>query len=92
MKKNPYIYILANKTNRVIYIGATANIEKRLYEHQNKLIPGFTKKYDVTKLVYFESYPTMIEAINREKQLKKWSRRAKNRLISSINLEWENLA
>ncbi|MDX9893747.1 MAG: GIY-YIG nuclease family protein [Patescibacteria group bacterium] len=72
-----YAYILTNKTNQVLYIGVTNNLKRRIYEHQNKLNPGFTKKYNVNKLIYFEQYPSAHEAISREKQLKGGSRQKK---------------
>lgn len=86
-----YIYILTNKTNRVLYIGVTNNLPRRLYEHQNKLIDGFTKRYNLNKLVYFEEYSEIEMAIAREKQLKGWVRRKKNDLIESVNPSWNDL-
>ena len=76
-----YVYILTNKTNSVIYIGITNNLLRRLYEHKNKLLEGFTKKYNVNKLVYFEQTSDINEAIKREKILKKWNREWKIELI-----------
>lgn len=86
-----YIYILTNKTNRVLYIGVTNNLPRRLYEHQNKLIDGFTKRYNLNKLVYFEEYSEIEMAIAREKQLKGWVRGKKNDLIESVNPSWNDL-
>lgn len=86
-----YIYILTNKTNRVLYIGVTNNLPRRLYEHQNKLVDGFTKRYNLNKLVYFEEYSEIEMAIAREKQLKGWVRRKKNDLIESVNPSWNDL-
>ena len=86
-----YIYILTNKTNRVLYIGVTNNLPRRLYEHQNKLIDGFTKRYNLNKLVYFEEYSEIEIAIAREKQLKGWVRCKKNDLIESVNPSWNDL-
>ena len=86
-----YIYILTNKTNRVLYIGVTNNLPRRLYEHQNKLIDGFTKRYNLNKLVYCEEYSEIEMAIAREKQLKGWVRRKKNDLIESVNPSWNDL-
>lgn len=86
-----YIYILTNKTNRVLYVGVTNNLPRRLYEHQNKLIDGFTKRYNLNKLVYFEEYSEIEMAIAREKQLKGWVRRKKNDLIESVNPSWNDL-
>ena len=85
-----YVYILASKTNSTIYIGVTGNLERRLYEHKNELVDGFTKKYHVHKLVYFEEYSEVGDAIAREKQLKRWSRSKKNWLIETKNPTWED--
>ncbi len=86
-----YIYILTNKNNNVLYIGVTNNLQRRLYEHQNKLVDGFTKKYNVNKLVYYEVYGDIEEAIKREKVLKKWARVKKDTLITNFNKEWKDL-
>ncbi len=92
MKENRgYVYILTNVNNRVLYIGVTSNLVKRIYEHRNKLVEGFTKKYNVYKLVYFEIFDNMISAIEREKQIKGWVRRKKISLIERNNLEWKDL-
>ena len=72
--KDYYVYILSNKANTVLYIGVTNNLERRIYEHKNGVLEGFTKKYNVHKLVYFEMCGDIKDAIAREKQLKKWSR------------------
>jgi putative endonuclease len=84
-----YVYILANWNNKVIYIGMTNNLERRIYEHRNKLLPGFTNKYNVNKLVYFETLNDVTIAIAREKEVKKWRREKKNALIESMNPNWE---
>ena len=76
-----YVYILANKTNSVLYIGVTNDLKRRLYEHKNKLVEGFTEKYNVNKLVYFEETSDITSAIQREKNLKKWRRQWKEDLI-----------
>lgn len=86
-----YIYILTNNTNKVLYVGVTNNLPRRLYEHKNKLIDGFTKRYNLNKLVYFEEYSEIEMAIAREKQLKGWVRRKKNDLIESVNSSWNDL-
>ncbi len=86
MSKNYYIYILTNERNGTLYIGVTNNLVRRLYEHQNGLVDGFTKKYKVKMLVYFESTEDVISAIAREKAMKKWSRSWKISLIQSVNL------
>lgn len=95
--KDYYVYIMTNKTNTTLYIGVTGNLEKRLYKHQHKLLPGFTQRYNLTKLVYTESCPDPLDAITREKQLPKnnfwgWKRDKKNALISSVNPDWMDLS
>ncbi len=80
-----YIYILCSKKNGTLYIGVTNNIERRIFEHKEKLASGFTKKYQITKLVYLEEYQDINEAIAREKALKKWNRCWKINLIESVN-------
>ncbi len=90
--KNYYVYIITNWNNNVLYIGVTSNIEKRIYEHKNKMIDGFTKKYNVNKLVYYEIYDDVNNAIKREKQLKKIKRDKKIELIENMNPEWMDLS
>jgi len=90
MKKG-YVYILANITNRVLYTGVTSNLVKRVYEHKQHLVKGFTAKYSVEKLVYFEIYENVNQAIAREKQIKGGSREKKLRLIETINPTFEDL-
>lgn len=80
-----YVYILTNKTNRVLYIGVTNNLERRLLEHRNGVNEGFTKKYHVHKLVYYECFSNPNDAIKREKYLKGWTRARKLSLIKSTN-------
>ena len=87
-----YVYILSNWNNQVLYIGVTNNLERRLYEHKNKLIEGFTKKYNLNKLVYFEETTDVKSALEREKQLKGWKREKKNILINSLNPDWNDLS
>ncbi len=87
-----YVYILANQFNDVFYVGVTNNLERRITEHQSGLIEGFTKKYRVHKLVYFESYHDVKAAIAREKQLKNWNREKKRFLIERMNPEWKDLS
>ena len=82
---------MASRKNGVLYIGITSNIIKRVYEHKNNIFKGFTSKYRVSKLVYFESFSTPNDAIVREKQLKKWNRAWKVRLIEKENPNWEDL-
>jgi len=90
--KNYYVYMLTNWNNAVLYIGVTNNLERRLYEHRNKLIEGFTAKYNLTKLVYYEHCHDINAAIAREKQLKGWVRRKKDELIESMNPNWDELS
>ena len=87
-----FVYILSNWDDSVLYIGVTGNLERRLYEHRNGLVDGFTKKYNVHKLVYFENTNDVYSAISREKQLKKWNRSKKNNLISQLNPGWIDLS
>ncbi len=86
-----YVYILTNKPHGVLYIGVTGDLPKRVYEHKNKLVDGFTKKYNVDRLVYFESAGEIEAAITREKQIKKWYRKWKIDLIEQTNPEWIHL-
>ncbi|MFZ2151082.1 MAG: GIY-YIG nuclease family protein [Candidatus Absconditicoccaceae bacterium] len=89
--KNYFIYILASDTG-TLYIGVTNDLERRLYEHKNELIEGFTKKYGCKKLIYFEEFNEIEEAINREKQLKNWNRNKKENLIKTQNPGWKDLS
>ncbi|NEQ39421.1 MAG: GIY-YIG nuclease family protein [Okeania sp. SIO3I5] len=82
---------MTNKRNTVLYTGVTNDLIRRVYEHKSKLVEGFTKKYNINKLVYFEMYENPSEAIAREKQIKAGSRQKKINLINSINLEWKDL-
>ena len=91
MNKKYYVYILASKKNGTLYIGMTNNLIRRIYEHKNDLIEGFTKKYQVHHLVYFEIFDDSYNAIVREKRLKKWNREWKIRLIKERNPNWEDL-
>ena len=91
IKNQYYIYILASKRNRVLYIGVTSNLVKRIYERKNNTIEGFSKKYNVHKLVYYETTNDIESAIRREKQLKKWNRKWKLNLIEDSNPEWRDL-
>ena len=92
MHKQGYVYIMTNPRNTVLYTGVTSDLQKRVYEHQQKLIKGFTKKYNVVKLVYYETFDSIVDAIQREKQIKAGSRKKKLALISSLNPEWRDLA
>ena len=89
--KQYYVYILASRKNGVLYIGITNDLRRRVFEHKNNLIAGFTKKYNVNKLVYFELINQPMDAINREKRMKKWKRQWKIELIESLNPEWKDL-
>ena len=91
MYKRYYTYILANKTDTTLYIGVTNDLERRVAEHRSGMIPGFTQKYNCHKLVYFEEYSDVEQAISREKQLKKWSRSKKDSLIDTKNKSREDL-
>ena len=90
-EKRGYVYLLTNKANSVLYTGVTSNLAKRIYEHKKKVVDGFTKKYNVEKLVHYELFDSIEEAISREKQIKGWLRRKKNDLIESTNPEWKDL-
>ena len=83
---------MTNWNNRVLYTGITNNLERRVYEHKNKLVEGFTSKYNLNKLVYYDFAEDPLSAISREKQIKGWSRQKKNQLIESINPKWEDLS
>ncbi len=91
IKNQYYIYILANKRNGTLYIGVTSNLAKRVYEHKNNIIKGFTKKYNIHKLAYYEITNDVESAIRREKQLKNWNRKWKLKLIEKNNPEWIDL-
>ncbi len=89
--KQPVVYILANNKNGTLYIGVTSDLSKRIYEHKNHLVDGFTKQYDIDMLVWYEIHEEMSEAIQKEKQLKKWKREWKIRLIEEKNPNWIDL-
>ena len=91
MNKNYYVYLMTNKNNTVIYTGVTNDLIRRVYEHKNKLVEGFTKRYNVVKLVYYEIFDNPEIAITREKQIKAGSRKKKIALINSINPQWQDL-
>jgi len=86
-----YVYILASKRNGTLYIGVTGNLIKRVYEHKNGIVEGFTQKYNVHVLVYYEKYGNVRNAIKREKHLKKWNRKWKLNLIEKENPNWDDL-
>jgi len=87
-----YVYMLTNWNNKVLYTGVTNNLERRIFEHKNGIIDGFTKKYNINKLVYFDYTSDVKSAIEREKQIKGWTRAKKNDLITSINPDWKDLS
>lgn len=89
--KTYYVYFLSNATNRVLYIGVTNDLIRRVYEHREHLVAGFTQKYNVSKLVYFEQVEDVRSAISREKQLKRWRREKKNFLVDRFNPAWKDL-
>ena len=91
MGKNYFVYILTNKYNNVLYTGVTNNLVKRVYEHKNKFVQGFTKRYNLSKLVYYEVYKDINLAITREKQIKGSLRKKKIELINKINSDWKDL-
>ena len=91
MHTESYVYLLTNKHNNVLYTGVTNDLIHRVYEHKNKLVSGFTQKYNVDRLVYFEVCSGIVVAIEREKQIKGWSRKKKQDLINSLNPEWDDL-
>jgi putative endonuclease len=91
MQKQFYVYILASRRNGTLYTGVTSNLVKRVWQHRNGEIDGFTKKYDVKRLVYYETHQTAEPAIKREKQIKKWNRQWKLRLIEEDNPDWKDL-
>jgi putative endonuclease len=86
-----WIYIVTNRANGTLYIGVTSNLSRRIYEHREGLIDGFTKHYGLRHLVYYERYEDMSEAIQREKNLKHWPRAWKARLILDLNPDWQDL-
>ncbi|API86244.1 GIY-YIG nuclease family protein [Francisella uliginis] len=89
--KNGYVYMLTNKNSSVLYVRVTSDIVRRIYEHKSKFVDGFTRKYNLNKLVYFEIYENIEDAIIREKQLKNWHRNWKLDLVKSVNPTFEDL-
>lgn len=92
MDKTYYVYLLTNWNNKVMYVGVTGNLERRIYEHKNKLVEGFTQKYNVDKLVCYETTNEVMAALEREKQIKKWWREKKNQLVTQMNPAWADLS
>ena len=91
MNKQPSVYILASKRNGTLYIGVTSDLVKRIWEHKNNMVEGFSKRYNVHHLVWFEMHEIMESAIQREKRLKEWKRAWKLELIESANPDWQDL-
>jgi len=91
MPKPGYVYILASKPNGTLYIGVTSNLARRVYQHREGMVDGFTKQHDVSRLVYYEQHDDIRDAIQREKNLKHWLRRWKLRLIREHNPRWDDL-
>jgi len=91
MAKSGYVYIITNQMNTVLYIGVTSDLVKRIYEHKNKLVDGFSKRYNLDKLVYYETIDNIETALEREKQLKNYKRQKKQTLINDFNPEWDDL-
>ena len=91
MNKQPCVYLLSSQRNGTLYIGVTSDLIRRVYQHRNELVEGFTKRYGIHDLVWYEVHEMMESAILREKQLKKWSRLAKIRLIEQQNPDWQDL-
>lgn len=92
MNKTYAVYILTNYNETTFYIGVTGNLQKRIWEHKNKVVEGFTKKYNLNKLVYYELTENVESALNREKQLKRWHRQWKINLIKEVNSEFKDLS
>jgi putative endonuclease len=91
VNKQPAVYILASKRNGTLYIGVTSDLVKRIWEHRNDMVEGFTKRYNVHQLVWYELHENMESAIEREKRLKEWKRKWKLELIESTNPNWQDL-
>ena len=91
MERQPVVYILTNKRNGTLYTGVTSNIIKRVWEHKNHVVKGFTDKYNITTLVWYESHETMESAILREKTIKSWRRTWKLNIIEKMNPQWKDL-
>jgi putative endonuclease len=90
--KSYYVYILASSRNGTLYVGSTTNLIKRIWEHKNKVTPGFTAKYNVNQLVYYEEHELYVEAARREKRFKNWCRKWKLDLIEKLNPTWRDLS
>ena len=91
MQKKGYVYILASTRNGTLYVGVTSDLAKRVEEHRQKLVHGFTKKYEISMLVYYEFFEDIRDAVIRERQIKEWKRKWKTELIQSVNPYWRDL-
>ncbi len=91
-EKEYYVYLLTNWNNKVMYVGVTNDLQRRIYEHREKNVKGFTEKYNIKKLVYYEQTSDIEVALNREKEIKKWRREKKDRLVEKINPSWRDLS
>ena len=87
-----FVYLLTGKDNKVMYLGVTNDIKRRLYEHKNKMVKGFTERYNVNRLVYYEETSDILTAIAREKEIKRWRREKKDALVVAVNPEWKDLS
>ena len=86
-----YVYIVTNRDNTVLYIGETDDLKRRIFEHKQRFVPGYTKRYNASKLVYYESIDDKLAAVAREKQIKGWLRARKKKLVEDFNPEWKDL-
>jgi len=91
MARRYFVYILANEVRGVLYVGVTNDLARRFWEHKTRVVPGFTSKYGITKLVYYEEYASILEARTRERTLKRWRRAWKFKLIEQVNPTWRDL-
>ena len=91
-EKAYYVYLLTNWNNKIMYVGITNDLERRIYEHKEKVVKGFTEKYNVNKLVYYEQTSDVDAALNREKEIKKWRREKKDSLVENTNPLWRDLS
>lgn len=87
-----FVYMMTNQSRTVLYTGVTNNLERRVWEHCNRIVKSFTSRYRVNRLVYYEVYPTALDAIHREKEIKAWRRSKKNDLVESMNPRWNDLS
>ena len=92
MSEERTYYVYRSKNNRVMYVGVTNDLKRRVYDHKTKVVKGFTEKYNVNKLVYYEQTSDVITALSREKEIKKWRREKKNALVAQLNPRWNDLS